>query len=73
MAGGLMQGKTMKVPSEELLIEWLEGANEPRKYRLSSLPPHRTSFRGLVRKAKGRFLVDQDYEEMKGISRVESF
>ena len=73
MAGGLMQGKTMKVPSEELLIEWPEGANEPRKYWLSSLPPHRSSFRGLVRKAKGRFRVDQDYEEMKGEVGLDHF
>ena len=73
MAGGLMQGKTMKVPSEELLIEWPEGANEPRKYWLSSLPPHRTSFRRLVRKAKGRFRVEQDYEEMKGEVGLDHF
>jgi len=52
MAGGLMQGKTMKVPSEELLVEWTEGANKPPKYWLSSLPPHRTSFRGLVGRLK---------------------
>jgi SRSO17 transposase len=73
MAGGLIQGKTMKVPREELLIEWPEGANEPRKYWLSSLPPHRTSFRALVRKAKGRFRVDQDYEEMKGEVGLDHF
>ena len=73
MATGLMEGRTMKVPSEELLIEWPEGANEPRKYWLSSLPPHRTSFRELVRKAKGRFRVDQDYEEMKGEVGLDHF
>jgi SRSO17 transposase len=73
MAGGLMQGKTMKVPSEELLIEWPEEADEPRKYWLSSLPARRTSFRGLVRKAKGRFRVDQDYEEMKGEVGLDHF
>ena len=63
----------VKVPLEELLIEWPEGANEPRKYWLSSLPPDRTSFRGLVRKAKGRFRVDQDYEEMKGEVGLDHF
>jgi SRSO17 transposase len=73
MAGGLLQGKTMRVPSEELLIEWREGANEPRKYWLSSLPPQKNSFRGLVRKAKGRFRVDQDYEEMKGEVGLDHF
>jgi len=49
------------------------GTDEPRKYWLSSLPPHRTSFRGLVRKAKGRFRVDQDYEEMKGEVGLDHF
>ena len=73
MAGGLMQGKTMKAPLEELLIEWPEGTDEPRKYWLCSLPPHRTSFRALVRKAKGRFRVDQDYEEMKGEVGLDHF
>jgi SRSO17 transposase len=73
MATGLTAGKTMKVPSEELVIEWSEGTNEPRKYWLSSLPPHRTSFRALVRKAKGRFRIDQDYEEMKGELGLDHF
>ena len=73
MATGLIEGKTMKVPLEELLIEWPEEANEPRKYWASSLPPDRTSFRALVRKAKGRFRVDQDYEEMKGEVGLDHF
>ncbi len=73
LANGLVQGKTMEVPSEELLIEWPEGDKEPWKYWLSSLPPHRTSFRGLVRKAKGRFRVEQDYEEMKGEVGLDHF
>jgi SRSO17 transposase len=73
MANGLVQGKTMEEPSEELLIEWPEGDKEPWKFWLSSLPPHRTSFRGLVRKAKGRFRVEQDYEEMKGELGLDHF
>ena len=73
MANGLLQGKTLKVPSEELLIEWPEGDKDPWKYWLSSLPPHRISFRGLVRKAKGRFRVEQDYEEMKGEVGLDHF
>ncbi len=73
MATGLTEGRTMKVPSEELLIEWPEKTNEPRKYWLSSLFPQRTSFRALVRKAKGRFRVDQDYEEMKGEVGLDHF
>ncbi len=73
MANGLVQGKTMEEPSEELLIEWPEGDKEPWKFWLSSLPPHRTSFRGLVRKAKGRFRIEQDYEEMKGELGLDHF
>jgi SRSO17 transposase len=73
MANGLVQGKTMEVPSEELLIEWPEGDKEPRKYWLSSFPPQRTSFRGLVRRAKGRFRIEQDYEEMKGEVGLDHF
>jgi SRSO17 transposase len=73
MANGLVQGKTMEVPREELLIEWPEGDKGPWKYWLSSLPPHRTSFRALVRKAKGRFRIEQDYEEMKGELGLDHF
>jgi SRSO17 transposase len=73
MANGLVQDKTMEVPSEELLIEWPEGSKEPLKFWLSSLPPQRTSWRGLVRKAKGRFRIEQDYEEMKGELGLDHF
>lgn len=73
MANGLVQGKTMKVPKEELLIEWPERSEEPTKFWLSSLSPHRTSWRSLVRKAKGRFRVEQDYREMKRELGVDHF
>ncbi len=73
MANGLVQGKTMQVPAEELLIEWPQGDKEPWKYWLSSLLPQRTSFRGLVRKAKGRFRIEQDYEELKGEVGLDHF
>jgi len=73
MANALTQGKTMKMFPEELLIEWPEGDKEPWKYWLSSLPPPQTSFRSLVRKAKGRFRIEQDYEEMKGEVGLDHF
>jgi SRSO17 transposase len=73
MANGLVQGKMLEVPSEELLIEWPEGDKEPWKYWLSSFPPQQTSFRGLVRRAKGRFRIEQDYEEMKGEVGLDHF
>jgi len=37
MANGLVQGKSMQVPSEEALIEWPEGSKGPLKFWLSSL------------------------------------
>jgi SRSO17 transposase len=73
MANGLVQGKTMEVPSEELLIEWPKGREDPLKFWLSSLTPHQTSWRGLVRKAKGRFRIEQDYQEMKGELGLDHF
>lgn len=65
LANGLVQGKTMKVEPEELLIEWPEWSEEPLKFWLSSLNPQKTSWRSLVRRAKGRFRIEQDYREMK--------
>ncbi|MGB9774836.1 MAG: IS701 family transposase [Bacteroidota bacterium] len=73
VANGLVQGKTMRQFREELLIEWPEGDNEPWKYWLSSFSPDRISFRGLVRRAKARFRVEQDYEEMKSELGLDHF
>jgi SRSO17 transposase len=73
MANGLVQGKTMEVPREELLIEWLSAHEAPLKFWLSSLPPRRTSFRSLMRKAKGRFRIEQDYQKMKGEVGLDHF
>ena len=73
MANGLVQGKTMEVPREELLIEWPAASESPLKFWLSSLPPRRTSWRTLTRKAKGRFRIEQDYQEMKGEVGLDHF
>ncbi len=64
LANGLVQGKTMKVKPEELLVEWPEGSDFPIKFWLSSLDTT-IPWRVLVRRAKGRFRVEQDYREMK--------
>jgi SRSO17 transposase len=63
-ANGLIQGKTLKVAPEQLLIEWPEEAEEPVKFWLSSLNLS-VPFRTMVRRAKGRFRIEQDYQEMK--------
>ena len=55
----------MKVAPEELLIEWPESSDEPLKFWLSSLDPSKTPWRVFVRRAKGRFPIEQDYREMK--------
>lgn len=47
-----------------LLVEWPEDAAEPTKYWLATLP-HRTSFVHLMRVAKTRWRVEQDYQQLK--------
>jgi SRSO17 transposase len=51
-------------PEEWLLIEWPEGAAEPSKYWLSTLPP-RTALQELVHTAKARWRIERDYQELK--------
>ena len=64
LAHGLLEGKTTHVEPEELLVEWPESSDAPVKFWLSSLDPT-TPWRDLVRTAKGRFRIEQDYREMK--------
>ena len=56
--------KTKPYPEEWLLIEWPEGASEPTKYWLSTLP-EKTSLKSLVKMAKHRWIIERDYEELK--------
>ena len=49
---------------ETLLIEWLVGEIEPRKYRLATVEKN-ISFRALVDLAKMRWRVERDYLELK--------
>ena len=51
-------------PEEWLLVEWPEGAAEPAKYWLSTLPP-RTVLKRLVHTAKARWRIERDYQELK--------
>jgi SRSO17 transposase len=48
-----------------LLVEWPQGKPEPTKYWLSNLP-QTTSLVDLVRLARSRWRVEQDYRELKG-------
>ena len=56
--------KTEPYPEEWLLIEWPEGASEPTKYWLSTLP-ETSSLKSLVKMAKHRWIIERDYEELK--------
>ena len=50
---------------EWLIVEWPNGEAEPTKYWLSTLPRH-TPLQVLVDKAKLRWRIERDYEELKG-------
>ena len=52
-------------PAEEwLVIEWPEDADEPTKYWLSTLPAD-IGFEALVDRAKLRWRIERDYQELK--------
>lgn len=62
-ARGFHEGKP---PHKEvwLLVEWPPQEKEPTKYFLGDLPAH-YSLRRLVRLAKSRWKVEQDYQQLK--------
>jgi SRSO17 transposase len=51
-------------PEEWLLIEWPKGEKEPTKYWLSNLPAD-VGFARLVDRAKLRWRIERDYQELK--------
>lgn len=59
-------------PEQWLLCEWPESEDEPTKFFLSSLPKT-TSLRQLVRKAKLRWRIERDYQELKGELGLDHF
>jgi SRSO17 transposase len=61
---GFQEGRE---PGKEvwLLVEWPEEAPQPTRYFLCDLPSH-YSLRRLVRVAKARWKIEQDYEQLKG-------
>jgi SRSO17 transposase len=52
------------LPEEWLLIEWPDGENEPTKYWLST-EDEGISLEELARKAKLRWRIERDYQELK--------
>ena len=51
-------------PEEWLLIEWPSGEKEPTKYWLSTLPAT-IGFAAMICKAKMRWRIERDYQELK--------
>ena len=51
---------------EWLLVEWPEGEKQPTKYWLAQLGSQPLGLRRLVRIAKARWRIEQDYRELKG-------
>jgi SRSO17 transposase len=49
---------------EWLVIEWPKGEEQPAKYWLSTLPAD-TSLTELARRAKHRWIIERDYQELK--------
>ncbi len=48
-----------------LLVEWPEGAPEPTKFVLSTLP-EQTALKQMVRTFKSRWRIERSYEDLKG-------
>jgi len=61
-----------ELPVRWLLVEWPVGKAEPTKYWLSNLP-ETTPIVELVRLARSRWRVEQDYRELKGALGLDHF
>ena len=61
-----------ELPVRWLLCEWPSKASEPTKYWLSNLPAD-TPLKDLVRLAKIRWRIEQDYRELKGALGLDHF
>jgi len=61
-----------ELPVRWLICEWPSKESEPTKYWLSNLPDH-TALKQLVRLAKMRFRVEQDYRELKDALGLDHF
>jgi SRSO17 transposase len=61
-----------ELPVRWLLVEWPTGKPEPTKYWLSDLPEV-TPLVELVRLARLRWRVEQDYRELKGALGLDHF
>jgi SRSO17 transposase len=62
----------VELPVRWLLVEWPHGKAEPTKYWLASLP-EATPLVELVRLARSRWRIEQDYRELKGALGLDHF
>ena len=69
---GLRRAHQEELPLAWLLCEWSEGEEEPSKYWLSNLPEE-TTLTDLVRLAKLRWRIEQDYRELKDALGLDHF
>ena len=69
---GLRRAHPEELPLAWLLCEWSEGEEEPSKYWLSNLPEE-TRLIDLVRLAKLRWRIEQDYRELKDALGLDHF
>ncbi|MBM3148154.1 MAG: transposase [Actinobacteria bacterium] len=69
---GLRRFHRSELPLAWLLAQWPEGESEPTKYWLADLPAETTLF-DLVRLAKLRWRIEQDYRELKDALGLDHF
>jgi len=64
-AHGVRSGGPLPAAPVHLLIEWPADEAAPIKYWLADVPQEALGLRRLVRLAKGRWRIEQDYRELK--------
>ena len=69
---GLRRAHRTALPLAWLLCQWPEGAAEPSKYWLANLPAE-AALGDLVRLAKLRWRIEQDYRELKDALGLDHF
>jgi SRSO17 transposase len=69
---GLRRRHGAELPLAWLLCQWPRGEAEPVKYWLANLPPE-TTLPDLVRLAKLRWRIEQDYRELKDALGLDHF
>jgi SRSO17 transposase len=64
-AHAVKSGGAIPTDAVELLIEWPTDSDAPTQYWIADLRDEHAGLRRLVRLAKGRWRIEQDYRELK--------